>query len=385
MANAFPYLLLVIFYGVLAILHKYFLESSEKVKYINILTIFVFIIFFGLRGFVAYDWTVYYSLFYERIPKLGQLFTIPPSKWAVEPGFVLLASTCKTLFTDYIVFQFICTTINICLLVRFFSRYTKNLPACMVLFITMGGIGFSTDLIRNSLSIFIFLNGIEFIEKKRFIPYLLICLCSASFHNSGLAYIPMYIILNRKFNKYILLTIFIIANAICILHIPVFKNLISLFVNIISPKMAQYMDTYMSYDASNTSAFNIGFLERLFTGVMVFCYINKLRELRKSNILVNSMFIYLFINLFLSEFRTISIRCSNLFVFAYWIIWQDLIKCIYYKGNKILYMVFIGCYCLLKAYSGNSGPMSQYYNVLFDYKTHTERTLYFRQHLNDKK
>lgn len=385
MVNAFPYLLLVLCYVAMAIFYKYYQKEPKKTKYINLLSIGIFLFFFGLRGFVAYDWTAYYNLYNLHIPDIARLFSTPYSNWPAEPGFTLLASLCKTISSNYLFFQVVCSTLNILLITRFFKRYTNNLPACLVLFLCMGGIGFCIDLMRNSLSIFIFLNGIGFIEKKKIVPYLLVCLLSASFHASGLAYIPFYFILNRKFNNYVLLGIFIVANFICILHIPLLKNLASISANVISPTAAQYLDSYMDYESDSSSAFNIGYLERLLTGSLVFCYIDKLRDLRKSNILVNSMFIYLFIILFLSEFRTISVRCSNLFVFAYWIMWQDLYKCIHYKNNKILYLLYVGSYCLLKTYSGNSGTMSQYYNVLFEHPSQNERRVYFMQHQNDDK
>lgn len=194
----------------------------------------------------------------------------------------------------------------------------------------------------------------------------------------------MYFILNRKFNKQFVITIFIVANIVCIYHIPLLKSIVMFCANLTSRTAAQYIDTYMSMQSDNTSAFGIGYLERLFTGVIVLCYRDKLCNLRKTNILANSILLYLFINLFLSEFRTISVRCSNLFIFAYWIVWQDLAKCLYHKGNKILYLLFIASYCLLKTYSGNSGTMSQYYNILIDTKSHSERVLYFNKHLNDK-
>lgn len=383
MTNAFPYILLILFYGVLAILHKYYFADSNKTKFINICSFVVFVLFFGFRGFVAYDWTAYY-FYYFNIPTLTGLIHLPFNKWPTEPGFSLLLSICKTIYPDYIFFQATCTIINYLLLTRFIKRYTTNIQACLVLFLVMNGFGFSIDLMRNSLSILIFLNAIEYIEKKKTFAYFVLCAIAASFHTSAFAYFPIYFIINRKYNKRLLLCIFIAANIICVFHIPIFRHLIVLFAGILSATAAQYIDQYMSFDAASASIFSIGYLERLATGIMLFCYMDKLCELRKTNVLVNSMFLYLIINLFLSEFRTISIRCSNLFIFSYWIIWLDYLKCIYYKSNKYIYITFICLYCLLKTYSGNMGAMSQYYNVLFDYKTHTERMLYFKLHLNDK-
>ena len=180
-----------------------------------------------------------------------------------------------------------------------------------------------------------------------------------------------------------MLVIFIAANMIYLLHIPILKSIILLFVDFLMPSTKLWIETYLSIDATTGSVLSIGYIERLLTGVLLFCYINKLRSLRGSNIFINSMFLYLCIYLFLSEFRTISVRCSYLFVFAYWIIWIDLPKCFTYRNNKLLFIAFISIYSLLRIGIGNNTAMSDYYNILFENKTFNERLIFFRRHYND--
>lgn len=383
MAYAYPYILLLLTFAILAIANKYYEDTKKKQTAINILTLLIFVLFFGFRGFVAYDWTAYFNLF-TNIPDLHTFFKENTSRFKVEPGFLLLVATCKTIIPSYLFFQITCTVINITLLTRFIKKYTNNIPAVLVIFICMSGLEFSIDLMRNSLSIFIFLNAIPYIEKKQPVRYFIICGLAACFHTSALMYIPMYFILNRKANKKLLLVIFIIANITCVLRLPIFKTIAVFATNIISPTAAQYINAYMSFESAG-SPLGIGYLEKLFTGIMLFCYMDKLKALRKNYILINSMFLYIILNLLLGEFRTISIRCSNLFAFAYWIVWLDLLKCFYYKSNKAIYFIVLSTYCLLKIYSGCSGSMSQYYNVLLEEQSHNERFIYFRQHQNDKK
>ena len=196
----------------------------------------------------------------------------------------------------------------------------------------------------------------------------------------------MYFILTRNINKFVMLGVFIAANVIYLFHIPILKSIILLFVDILMPSTKLWIEAYLNMDNSTGSFLSIGYLERLFTGVMLFLYMDKLKELRNgSNIFVNSMFFYLCIVLFLSEFRTISQRCSFLFVYAYWIIWIDLVKCFTLRNNKILYSAFIGLYCLLKVYSGDNTAMADYYNIMFEDHSYNERLLHFRQHFNDEK
>lgn len=385
MEFAYPYLLLVIVYGSLAVYGHYNQESQMKTMCVNILSVVVFLFFFGLRGFVAYDWTAYYPEF-QSLTDLRTLLSLPYNKWVWEPGFMIFGVLCKTVYPNYFFFQFLCILINVSLLMLFFKRYVSNIPLAFMIMLVMSGIEININLIRNSISILLFVNALVFIERKRFLPYLCVCLLGFAFHSSSLAYIPLYFILNRRLNKYIMLAIFIVANVIYLFHIPILKSLILLVVDYIMPSTKLWVETYLSIDMSTGSVLSIGYLERLLTGVLLFCYIDKLREIRGgSNIFVNSMLIYLCTFLFLSEFRTISMRCSYLFIYAYWIVWIDLIKCFRLHNNRVLYLSFVALYSLLKVYSLNNTAMSEYYNIAVDNKSYNERLIHFRQHFNDEK
>lgn len=382
MVYAYPYLLLTLAFGVLAVCENYYKSSSEKTTYINVLSIILFVFFFGLRGYVAYDWSAYCPAF-NQLPDLPTMLSLPLNKWPWEPGFIVFAIFCKWIYPDYFFFQFACSFLNAILLFQFFRKYVDNIPFAFVMFFAMGGIEISINLLRNSLAIFLFLNAIPYIQDKKPLPYFTICLLGCTFHSSCLAYIPMYFILNRKMKYNVMLAVFIAANMVYLLHIPILKTIILLFVDLLMPSTKLWIEAYLTMDATTGSVLSIGYIERLLTGVLLFCYMNKLRTLRGCNIFVNSMFFYLCIYLFLSEFRTISVRCSYLFVFAYWITWIDLTKCFTYRNNKLLFMSFICIYSLLKVGIGNNTAMSDYYNILFEDKTYNERLIFFRRHFND--
>lgn len=382
MIYAYPYLLLTLVFGVLAVCENHYKMLPEKTKYINMLSIIFFVFFFGFRGYVAYDWTAYCPAFNE-LSDLSSMLSLPLSKWPWEPGFILFGVLCKWIYPDYFFFQFACCIVICALLFRFFRKHTDNVPFAVIIFLAMSGIEISINLLRNSIAILLFVNATEFIVKKKPLPYFAICILACTFHSSALVYIPLYFVLNHKLNTKVMLVIFTAANMIYLLHIPILKSIILLFVDFLMPSTKLWIETYLSMDATTGSILSIGYIERLLTGVLLFCYINKLRSLRGSNIFINSMFLYLCIYLFLSEFRTISVRCSYLFVFAYWIIWIDLPKCFTYRNNKLLFIAFISIYSLLRIGIGNNTAMSDYYNILFENKTFNERLIFFRRHYND--
>ena len=125
----------------------------------------------------------------------------------------------------------------------------------------------------------------------------------------------------------------------------------------------------------------MGFIDRLITGGLVFCYFPKLKDIRpENNIFVNSLVAFFMAIFLFSEFAEISKRIYILFIYAYWIIWNDLIKCFYYERNRYLFCTFVGLYCLLKTVTTLNEPIHQYDNLLMGgIKSYQERKYIFEK------
>lgn len=382
MINALPYILFIGSYGFLACIRHNTEDKFTQAK-IDLASIFLFIFFFGFRGFIMYDWSNYYPIF-KNLSDFMTLFNTPLNRWEWEPAFELLAVLCHTITPDWSFFVLVCTLIDTTLLVLFFKQENINIPLGFVMYLSMNGFGLSTDLMRNSIAIFLFLNAIPYLRQRRPIPYFIICVIAAMFHSSAWTFFPLYFFLNRQINKWILFSLFILTVTIYVFHIPILRSIISLLVGELNDSMNNYIDQYLNM-GQDTSTFGIGFIEKIFTASLTFIYIDKLRLLRlNSNIYINSLFLCITSFLLLSEFRTISMRVSTLFVYGYWIIWIDLIKCFNNQTNRKLYISFIAIYCLLKTYSSNTAAVNKYENVLLDSMNFTERLIFFRQHFFDK-
>lgn len=129
------------------------------------------------------------------------------------------------------------------------------------------------------------------------------------------------------------------------------------------------------YDKS--TKISIGYLERLLTGSLIFCYYNKLIEVRKENIVfINAAIAYFMCFFLLSEFEILSKRLCALFAFGYWMLWMDLLKCFNIENNKKLFAVFISLYCILKIGSSTMLPDFKYENLLFGIQSYQERLYY---------
>lgn len=369
MSIAYPYLLLL---GTLAALGLYTDHvKQEKYKtYLSIAGIVIFFFFFGFRGFIAGDWTVYYPYFQEC--DISDVIDYSLKEASFEPGFTLLCVICKSIYNDWSFFQIVVSLIDTALLILFFRKTIDNIPYALMIYITFNGIIISTDLMRNSIAIMIFLNSLTYLKERRGIPYMSLCLLALTFHTSSLFYFPLYFFLHKRCNKWIFLVLFIVGNLIFILHVPIVLSIINILGigGDLQLKVTAYTELM---DASK--GLSVGYLERLFTGAMIFSYYDKLKEVRPDNaVYFNGLALYLILFLLLSEFQVLSERITMLFSYGYWIIWMDLAKCFYHDNNRRLYKIFVVAYCLLRTYGSVSSSTDFIYdNILFNHQNYEER------------
>jgi hypothetical protein len=374
MIYAIPYVILVILLGFLAILIEQKKEDEAFTHKITLWGILIYFVFFAFRGFINTDWMTYYVEFDKCTWDL--LFNYEMGK-SREPGFLIFMLLNKSLVPNFHFFVFTSTLLNTWLLLSFFRKYSDNLLIALVIYLVFEGFMINANLMRNSISIFIFLNAITYLQERRPLPYFGLCLLALSFHFSAIVYFPFYFFIHRKLNKWVYLTIFVICIMIFVLHIPIFLKLIKL-TGIGGMFIDNKIDAYT--ELSTARGFGMGFIERLITGILVFCYYEKLCDARVENrIFINSLVAFFISNFLFSEFAEISKRIYILFIYAYWILWCDLIKCFYYDRNKILFSTFVGLYCIVKTATTLNAPIHEYDNLLFGIKSYQERKYIFQK------
>ncbi|MBR1448438.1 MAG: EpsG family protein [Prevotella sp.] len=342
----------------------------------TIVSVVVFYIFFAFRGYIFSDWTNYYPFFYEC-----SIQDITNYKFGdVEPGFTLLNLLCRSIFEDFHFFVFICTTINLFLLIRFLRNRVSNIPLALMLFFCFEGVMIMTNLMRNSISILLFLNAITYLVKRQPVQYYALCLLALLFHYSAFLYFFVYLFFHIRFSKWIYLAIFVGCNVIFIIHFSVFQLIISAIG--FDTSVIEKLDIYTA-EASKNTIFSIGYLERLATGLLIFCYYEKLQNMREENaVYINAILFYFAFFFLFSEFDIFSKRLALLFVFGYWILWYDLIKCFSIESNRFLFQLFIGCYCILKI-AGINYPDAEYDNVLWGIKSYEERLYLYNKNFKE--
>lgn len=381
MLYSVPYIILILVFGILSLYYQTLEEISAKRK-IVIVCFAIFILFFAFRGLIGDDWMNYYPVFQKSgIDEIT--LNVFGDKLVYEPGFMALLFICKTISGEFQFFVFICSLINTLLLFRFLSKRVDNFPLALVVYLCMGGFILHTNLMRNSISILIFINSLEFIENRKPLPYFLLCLLAISFHLSGLLFIPLYFFFHKKCNKWFFLAIFVFGNLVFLLHIHIFSMLSTLLIGNTGDKLQYMIKVYSDEFGDIGFRISIGYIERLLTGILIFCYFDKLHSLRQENtIFINAFIGYFFMYFFFSEIVEVGMRLAILFTFCYWILWLDLIKCFSIQNNRKLYIAFLLIYCILKIIGMTSLVTLNYDNVLWGAKSYQER-LYIHNRVPD--
>ncbi len=370
-----PYVILIVILGILAFLLHQRKDDEEFCHKVKAGGVLLFFLFFAFRGFIFTDWMSYYVEFEKCSIDDFHKYTLLIDR---EPGWILFELLCKLIFNNYHFLVFMSTLVNTWLLLLFLKRHTSNILLGLVLYLVFEGFVISANLMRNSISIFIFINALQYLENRKPVKYFLLCTLAFCFHYSSIIFFPLYFFLHIKLNKWIFLALFISCIVIFIFRIPVFMKLISLAGfggEIINAKIEAYAD--MSYDRG----LGIGFFERLMTGTLVLCYYDRITEDNYAGkIFVNALLIYFITNFMFSDLSEISLRIGTLFVFSYWVIWDYLIGCFSIDNNRKLFLAFIAIYCILKTVATIKWPVNEYDNLLLgNMKSYQERKYIFEK------
>lgn len=369
-----PYIAICAILGVLSILIHQHPDDKDYCRKLTMAGMVACVVFLGFRGFVFHDWYIYYPEFEKLSFYDIQKYEIGSKR---EIGWLCFQWICKSIFDNYHFMIFVHSVITLSLLYRFLNRYTQNILLGIIIYLIFDGFTLSINLLRNSFAIMIFLNALPYLYERRPLQYVGLCLLAMSFHFSAFFYLPLYFFLHRNTNRWVFASIYLVGFFIYIANIPIFLTAIRLLGyenDFLTDKIEAYSNLSISLKIS------IGLLERLMTGILIFCYYDKLKSLNKENVMfINTFIIYILSVFLISEFSEISKRISIIFVFCYWVIWIYLIKCFYYSNNRKLFITFVVLYGILKiAAPIRNQPVCEYDNILLGgIKSYQERKYTF--------
>lgn len=373
MIYSIPYVILVLIYGLLADYYRR-VDDTGKLN-INMACVAIFLLFFGFRGFVGQDWSNYYPVFDQlSSANIGEFF-YSFDETSFEPGFVLLMLCCKTFFNSYHFMVLVVVLINAFLLFRFLFKNVSNTPLALIVFLCMGGLIMELNLLRNSISILIFLNTLQYITERKPFPFFFWNVIGMTFHVSSVMYLPLYFFFHKRCPKWLFLFLLVIGNVIFLSGIKFVTPILIAVASNLGEVYVELVEAYTEGKYSDIElVLSIGYIERLLSGILIYCYYDKLIEIRKDNILYINAFLMFYMMFFIfAEFAVIGGRLANLFTFCYWILWLDLLRCITLPNNRKLYIGYLVIYCLLKVVGTATDETFYYDNLLTGSKSFEER------------
>ncbi|MDD3165981.1 MAG: EpsG family protein [Bacteroidales bacterium] len=366
------------------------LKNEQDVQIVRISTICLYLIFFGLRGFVLTDWYQYYAIF-ENLPTIwdGGLAGIKDDLVlemyetdenlgvsGMEPLFMYLTIALKSIVPNYFVWVFINTAFDLLILDGFIRRYSSYYSFSILLFFVFGGLIIQINLMRNIKALLLFLVSIRFIEERRFIPFLLLNLLGLGFHTTALFFFPLYFVLHREISVRWMWIILIIGLSLVLFQVQYIKPILLKLADMIGGRLSVQIKIYFALDFySQAYGLSLGFLERAFTYVVIIINYDKLIKQNRSNVIfINVFTIYFIVNSFFTEMFIIVDRVSMLFIFAYWILYAELILLVKDKVLKWFWFSLVIFYGALKLIVMNSNIFSKYDNLLFGIESYEERS-----------
>lgn len=384
-----PYLIMILFFSYLVIWEYRKKENQQIKKRIRYICLLVFLVFFGLRGFVGYDWSVYFPMYESIKPLFSSDFsfiylavdTRQSSIDYIEPGYLIYISLLKFIYNDWHFFIFISTLIDLLILDFMFRKYSSNYAFSMLIFFALS-ISLEYDLLRNIKALMIFILSIQYIHERKLYKFLLLNLLAVTFHSSAILLIPMYWIGNHRFSKKTLLFLFVILNIIYLFQIPLAKIIIMPIAEMLGGVYLYKASIYFESDIySIARGFSIGYIQRFLTCILIFLfYNNSIISDKKNRVFINMYIVYIIISLGFSDFSVFTDRAGSLFALSYWIVWPLLAVSFLYERNKKYFVYAIMFFCLLKTLDYSSNIMYKYENLLMGVSSYDQRMVIFDGH-----
>ena len=304
------YIICFLLYATMALLYRYSSEAGKT--WIKAISILVFILFFGFRGFVGDDWTIYYptfeSMYSDNVVNIATSMEMSD----LEPGFSILQAVCKFIYPNYHFFIFVCCLLQCALLYNFFRKRVDNLPLAFLVFVCMSGVGLEINLLRNSISLFICLNALDFLVKRKPLQYFSLCLLSMTIHISSIVFIPLYFFLHKRLPRWAYITIFIFSALFLLAQINFIGPILIYLASCMGDIYVELVRNYVEGEVAAIQGFlSVGFIERLFTGILIICYYDKLVTINKENtIFINAFLLYFLSFALFREFEVASRRIA---------------------------------------------------------------------------
>lgn len=324
---------MLIYFGIISFLGLgVIIEKISERKRIGesffIFSLLLLILFFGLRGYIGYDWYSYKPNF-DKMVTIGELFkgNTQVLHSGYELGFQIYTSFIKTLTNNYFIYNFINVSVDFIILYFVIKRFSKYPILSLLLFFGIYGVALEIDMVRNAKSIMLFLLSIKYIEERKILNFGVLNILGILFHYSSILYLPMYFILNVKWNKKFILFLFILGNIYYLSDTRIVMRIIKEYNTFLPTGIGAKLSGYFSIIPLDFPlGFSLYYFERVIMFLLCWFVSDNLKNKKYGNIMLNSLYISIFFFLYLSEFSIVAMRFGLLFIYSYWFILPMLLE-----------------------------------------------------------
>ncbi|WP_404985303.1 EpsG family protein [Chryseobacterium sp. M5] len=390
---SYPYIILFLIFFVLFLWENRIRKKDGNLNMVRYLCMLVFFVFFGFRGYLDTDFTVYYPL-YEMAPTIDDTNGI--AKFfsgihedvllKIEPGFKVILVLLKSINEDYLTLQIFSSFINVLFLNYFFKKYSPQYVLAFIMYLIFSGLIIEINLLRNSKAIFLFIYSLQFIKERNAVKFFICNGIGILFHSSAIFFFPMYFFLHKKIPTPFVWGTFLLGNLLFLGQIKYITPVVIAVGDFFGGAYSLLAEAYSSNKLYNSSySISVGYLEKVFTFIILYQFYKKIGEKIKDdntlNIFYNSFFLYAVSYFFLSEYSVFIDRITTLFVFSYWILYAYLYAVLKQELKAVFTVVllFFGIYKMVYL---NNNILRNYENILWDKPTITKAYFNFNKHLD---
>lgn len=390
---SYPYIILFLIFFVLFLWENRIRKKDGNIKMVRYLCMLVFFVFFGFRGYLDTDFTVYYPL-YEMTPTIDDTKGI--AKFfsgisedvllKIEPGFKVILVLLKSINEDYLTLQIFSSFVNVLFLNYFFKKYSPQYVLGFIMYLIFSGLIIEINLLRNSKAIFLFIYSLQFIKERNAVKFFICNGIGILFHSSAIFFFPMYFFLHKKIPTPFVWGTFLLGNLLFLGQIKYITPVVIAVGDFFGGAYSLLAEAYSNNKLYNSSySISVGYLEKVFTFIILYQFYKKIGEKIKDdntlNIFYNSFFLYAVSYFFLSEYSVFIDRITTLFVFSYWILYPYLYETLK-QELKVVFTVVLLLFGIYKMVYSNNNILRNYENILWDKPTITKAYFIFNKHLD---
>jgi hypothetical protein len=343
---SFPYILLVVFYLVLAIYE----HKSKKIKRTRFIAALIFIFFFGFRGYIGTDW-YNYEIYYNNI-SFRELSFVDK-----EIGYALLVKLFNLIGVNYLTFVLFLTIIQVYLWDKFISKYAISISLSYILIIALFPI--LIDLQRNFTSILIVINALPLLQKNKKKNYLLMVLIGMLFHISAAVFIIFIFLKDKIINKKTLVLLLIIGIIVYTSQVNFYQIALQNLANALGGYYEKLIMQGVSEDETSYGI-SFGIIEKFALYILLLVLYPRLKKYPP--IIINCCFVFLLINFYFSTSQTFINRFAVLFFSGYILTYGYLLNSLKSRAAFKLALMIVVLFALLRTYFSYNNVLYRYTN-----------------------